>query len=117
MILKLKKQKHGNCYFYCTEETKYNQEQFDYVFKHLNFDKLEKSWHIFFNDKKTEEWFHKTYICSYTLDDIYNDSPEGYKWLKNNWGKGVFKLWIYYQDKQEFKTIVNRVINVAIYEN
>ena len=104
-------------------EKHYNQKQFDYVFKYLNFDKLaNKNLMIFFFNEETRKWFRKTYIDNYHLEYIYNNSPEGYEYLKNNYGKGVFKMIIYYSDKQEFKTIVNKVINVKLirgvnYEN
>jgi len=92
----------------------YCQKQFDYICKYLNFDKLYKDWFIYFNNKETEDWFHKTYIEENWLKSVYNDSPEGYKWLKNNWGNGKFKIDIWYPDKQEFKTAVNRVINTNL---
>jgi len=102
---------------YNTKEHLYTQEQFDYMFKYLDFDKFDKNWYIYFNDKETSEWFYKTHINTDYLKDIYNDSPEGYEWLKENWGKGIFKIVIYYLDKQELKTIVNKIINIELIMN
>jgi len=97
---------------YNRKERNYKQEEFDYVFKYLDFDKLDKDWFIHFNNAKTEKWFRKTYINSDLLAKIYKKSPLGYEYLKDNWGKGIFYLYIYYSDKQELKTIVNKIINV-----
>jgi len=99
---------------FIASEVNYKQEQFDYAFKYLNFDKLYKDWFIFFNNKETEDWFYKTYIAEDWLNTIYKKSPEGYKWLKNNWSNGIFRAIVTYCDKQELKTIVNRVINVEL---
>jgi len=90
------------------------QEQYDYVFKYLDFDKLYKGWFIGFNNEEIEEWFYETYIEENCLKDIYNRSPEGYGWLKNNWGKGIFELYIWYKNKQELKTIINKIINIEL---
>jgi len=95
-------------------ELNYAQEQFDYVYKYLNFDKLDKNWWLLFNNKQTEEWFHETYTNSHYLSKIHNQSPEGYEWLKGNWGNGKFKIDIWYPDKQEFKTIINKIINIEL---
>jgi len=46
-----------------------------------------------------------------------SSTPEGYQYLKNNWGKGIFKIPVYYSDKQELKTVVNRLINVGLKRN
>jgi len=115
----------------------YEQEQYDYVFKHLDFNKLAKDCFLQFADNDTEEWFNTIYtkhlyldhiedlsleeLCNTVyrkhlyLDHIEDLSPRGYRWLKRNWGKGKFKLNnIFYLDKQELKTIVNRVINVEL---
>jgi len=96
------------------KELTYTQKQYDYMFKYLDFDKLDKDWFIQFNDKEVEEWFKYVYIDEDWLNEIYNQSPEGYKWLKDNWGNGIYKLLIEYQDKQELKTIVNRVVNINL---
>jgi len=105
------------CY-YNIAEANFQQKQYDYIFKYLDFDKLEKSWHIFFYNYKTERWFSRTYMKNIgNLLDIYEKSPLGYQWLKDNWGKGVFTLWIYYKNKQELKTIVNKVINIKLKRN
>jgi len=91
----------------------YSQSQFDYVYKHLDFDKIYKKTNIYFINIDTSEYFYKNYISNDIINNIYNSSPEGYEWLKDNWGNGVFKLYIYYPDKQKLKTIVNKVINIA----
>jgi len=90
------------------------QKFFDYTFKYLDFDKLDKSWRISFNDCEIETWFRKTHINSDYLVHIYYYSPEGYEYLKNNWGKNIFSMNINYQYKQELKTIVNKVINTKL---
>jgi len=110
--MKIKITQHNKYWFYNINESLYTQEQFDYIFKYLDFEKLGKDYYIFFNDKKTEEWFNKTYINNIILELIYHYSPKGYEWLKDNWGNGVFKTTVFYPDKQEFKTIVNKIINV-----
>jgi len=92
----------------------YTQEEYDYIFKFLYFDKLQEDCFVVFNDENIEMWFKKTYTDKSWLDIIYNNSPLGYQWLKNNWGKGVFKLYVYYSDKQELKTIVNKRINIKL---
>jgi len=102
-------------YYNNINEDTYIQEQYDYVLKYLNFDKLDKKRnYIYFNNKETEKWFRKTYTNTHWLDDIYNNSPEGYQWLKKHWGKGIFKLFVWYSDKQELKTVVNKVINIKL---
>jgi len=104
-----------NCYWnYNINEYSYTQEQYDYICKYLDFDKLDKDFYIFFNDKKTGKWFKKTYISNYDLSEIYKYSPLGYEYLKNNWCKGIFKTEILYPDKQELKTIINKVINIEL---
>jgi len=120
MIIELKKWDKN--WRYNINEWNYTQKQFDYMCKYLDFDKLDKDWHIIFNNEKTKEWFYKTYTSSHDLNKIYNHSPKGYQYLKNNWSKGVFKILVNYPDKQELKTIVNRVINIELkkgvnYEN
>jgi len=99
--------------YYCYNML-YAPKSYDYVYKYLDFDKLDKDWAIVFNNKKTEEWFSKTYINTDYLKDVYNNSPDGYGYLKNNWGKGIFKILVHYPDKQELKTIVNKIINVRL---
>jgi len=89
-------------------------EQFDYMYKYLDFDKLKKTILINFNNEEIKEWFSKTFINSDYLEGIYTESPEGYKWLKDNWGNGIFKITVNYSDKQEYKTIINRVINIEL---
>ena len=91
-------------------------KQYDYIYKYLDFDKLDKDWFIHFNDKQTEEWFRKTFINSEWLcvDEIQEESSEGYEYLKKNWGKDIFRIAVCYPDKQELKTIVNKVINIKL---
>jgi len=95
-------------------ELYYSQEEYDYIYKYLDFDKLYKENFIHFKDEETGEWFFKTYINDIDLEIIYNQSPKGYEWLKENWGNDVFKIVIYYSNKQELKTIVNKIINVRL---
>jgi len=104
------------CFYYYISIHHYTQEQYDYIFKYLDFDKLDKTWHIYFKNKVTKKWFKKTYMINneYLNTTIYKKSPLGYEWLKENWGNGIFKMHVYYPDKQELKTIVNRVINVEL---
>jgi len=111
--IKLRKS-NDNWYFAYINERCINQKQYNYMFKYLDFDKLNKKVSVFFYNKEIDNWFCKTYTNHMFLETIYKESPEGYEWLKENWGKGVFKLWIYYIDKQELKTITNRVINVVL---
>jgi len=89
-------------------------KQFNYAFKYLDFDKLDKDYYIYFENKEVEEWFYRTYINSGLLVKIYKKSPLGYQWLKDNWGKDVFRFPVFYPDKQELKTIVNKVINIKL---
>jgi len=104
----------GNYWDYYANEWIYTEEQYSYVFKYLDFDKLEKKYGIYFNNKEMKKMFHKTYTNENILSCIYLKSPLGYEWLKSNWGQGVFETPIYYSDKQELKTIVNKVINVTL---
>jgi len=93
----------------------YTQEQFDYIYKYLDFDKFNKNDNsIYFKNKKTEDWFYKKHIHHDWLEDIYDQSPEGYQYLKENWGNGFFKITVFYSDKQELKTIANKVINIEL---
>jgi len=116
MKIKLVQNNNKNWHHFANE-VYYIQKQYDYIVKHLDFDKLYKKSYMFFYYEGIKEWFYKTYINTDWLDDIYNDSPEGYQWLKQNWGKGIFKMHVYYLDKQEFKTIVNKIINVQLIRN
>jgi len=105
--MKFKLKKTFNKYWYYNiYEFYYPQEEYDYIFKYLNFDKLNKDCDILFCFKHyaIEQWFEET----------YENSQKGNEWLKENWGKGVFKLDVYYPDKQELKTIVNKVINIKL---
>jgi len=99
---------------YNINELTLEQKKYDYMFKHLDFDKLDKDNFIFFKNKETEKWFHNKYIYERLLENIYKDSPLGYEWLKENWGNGVFVILVYYQDKRELKTIVNKFINIEL---
>jgi len=112
--MKIKTTRYDKYWYYNINETKYSQEQYDYAFKYLDFEKIDRDCFIFFDNKEIETLIHKTYINSNYLEDICNSSPEGCEWLKENWGKGKFKIGIWYPDKQEFKTIVNRVINIEL---
>jgi len=112
--MKIKLIKRNGYWCYGVDELNYKQEQFDYVFKYLNFDKLDKNWWISFKNKETEKWFSETYINSLFLSKIHNQLPEGYEWLKDNWGKGEFKTVVRYTNKQELKIIVNKVINIEL---
>jgi len=114
--MKIKLIEYGSHWRYNIKEKSYTQEQFDYAFKYLDFDKLDKTMYIYiyFNNKKTEDWFKNIYIDNRWLDEIYKKSPLGYEWLKDNWGNGMFKIVICYQDKQELKIIVNKLINIEL---
>jgi len=102
-------------YYNIINEDEYTQEQYDYIFKYLDFDKLDRDSFAFFTDTETAKWFKETHINSDCLNIIYNKSPEGYKWLKNNWGKGFFWVGLINSiDKQELKMIVNKVINIEL---
>jgi len=106
--------KHNKYWRYNIVELSYTQEEYDYIYKYLDFNKLYKDNFIYFNNKETGELFHKIYINKSCLNTIYTESHLGYEWLKENWGNGVFKLWACYQNKQELKTIVNKVINLRL---
>jgi len=96
----------------------YKQEQYEYMHKYLNMDTLYKGRYIIFANEEIAEWFHKTYGEYYWLDGIYKNSPDGYQWLKNHWCKGIFWFgFIHSTDKQELKTIVNKVINITLRRN
>jgi len=112
--MKIKIYNWDECCNYNIDEFNYNQGQFDYIFKYLNVDKLYKNKNVCFKNYETEEWFNETYTNSHYLSKIHNQSPDGYQWLKNNWGNGVFKLYVFYSDKQELKTIVNKIINIEL---
>jgi len=114
MKINLRK-RYDNCWCcYFINEYAYTKEEYDYIFKYLDFNKLNKYCYAHFNNEVIEQWFEKAYINNDWLYDIYDQSPLGYEYLKENWGKGVFKINIYYSDKQELKTIVNKVINVEL---
>jgi len=118
--MKIKFIQHNNENWRCNiinDEWCYHQKQFDYMFKHLDFDKLDKNWSICFNSSETIKWFNNKYTKTYFLKEIYKKSPEGYEYLKNNWCKGIFRLFVWYIDKQELKTIVNKVINIKLIRN
>jgi len=100
----------------------YTQEESDYIFKYLEFDKFDQNDnYICFNNKETEEWFYKTYLNnSYSkelkyISYIYDQFPEGYQWLKDNFGKNIFTFQFKsYKDKQALKKVVNKIINVDL---
>jgi len=112
--MKIKLTRYDEYWYYNINETLCTQEQYDYIFKYLDFEKVDRDCCVFYNNKEIEKWFKKTYINSDCLNIIYNNSPEGYQWLKENWGKDIFNLIIWYSDKQEFKIIVNKVINIKL---
>jgi len=120
--MKIRIEQYTEFWSYFITEWCYNQKPFDYVFKYLDFDKLDKKNFIHFKNKETEEWFYKTYIDKDWLEDIdedwlediYDQSPEGYQYLRDNWGKDFFVICVNYPDKQKLKTIVNRVINIEL---
>jgi len=114
MKIKIKTEDGNFWCYHGINEIYYKQKEYDYIFKHLDFDKLDKDWTIHFSNKKIKNWFCKTYIDSCHLENIYNYSPSGYEWIKNNWGNGIFELFVFYSDKQKLKTIVNRVINLEL---
>jgi len=111
--MKIEIKNYSDGYRYFVNEWEYRQKEFDYIFKYLDFEKLYKDSLVHFKDYKLKEWFCKTYTNNINLETIYNESPEGYQYLKENWGNGIFRmLSVYYPDKQELKTIVNKMINV-----
>jgi len=114
MKIKIKQYKNNNYWSYCIEESEYKQKEYDYVFKYLDFEKLDKNEWILFDNNEIECSFHEIYTNIHLIENIYNQSPEVYQYLKDNWCKGLFKINIYYQDKQELKTIVNKVINIEL---
>jgi len=97
----------------------YTQEQYDYVFKCLDFDKLKLSFfRIHFNNEEIRKVFKENYVFDFGNDtinqEIYKNNKEINQWLKDNWCKNSFKLGIAYLDKQELKTVVNKIINVEL---
>jgi len=112
--MKIKIEQYHKYWRYCINDLYYIQKEFDYALKYLDFDKLYKSKYIYFTDLEIKQRFKRKYIEKDWLEDIYNQSPEGYQWLKNNWGENVFRMNIHYSDKQELKTIVNKIINVKL---
>jgi len=101
---------------YCISDYIYTQKEYDYIFKYLEFGKFnEICCYIKFNDHNTQQLFTYKYIDNIFIKIIHSKSPEGYEWLRNNFGKGYFRIVDNnYPDKQEFKTIVNRVINIEL---
>jgi len=112
--MKIKLKKDDDIFYYDVIENDYTQEQFDYIFQYLYFGELSQDCYIIFNNRKTEKWFKKTYINSIYLESIYYKSFKGYEWLEQNWSNGFYRLFVNYTDKQELKTIVNKVINVEL---
>jgi len=111
--MKIKLNKFENDYWsYIIDVFDYSQKEYDYIFKHLDFEKIYQYHVIYFFNSKKKQWFHETYINSNHLDRIYSQSPEGYQYLKDNWGKHIFTASKRYKSKQELKTVVNKVINV-----
>ena len=112
--MKIKLNKWHTYYGYNNGNFSGTQKQYDYVFKCLIFNKLFKNYNVFFCDCDEELMFYNTYSRNSFLREIHKESPNGYQYLKDNWCKGVFRLDVFYQDKQELKTIINRVINVKL---
>jgi len=108
--MKIKIEQYENYWNYYINEDDYTQEQYDYIFKYLDFDKLDKNEWITFNNEKLKLYMKDSYL----LKSIYQNSPEKYKYLKDDWGKDSFRLHVYYLDKQELKTIVNKLINIEL---
>jgi len=108
MKIKIKAGIFGEYYRYMN--TSNNQKQYDYMYKNLDFDKLNKSYNVFLENDKI--WQHKkiNHECLSTISKYFKDD---YQLLKNNWGKGIFRVFIEYSDKQELKSIVNRVMNIG----
>jgi len=98
---------------YFANELAYTRKQYDYIFKYLDFNQLDKSYFIF-NNCEIKFMFYRKYMKSDFIFEVQQQCPEGYEYLKNNWGKGVFSTSIFYQNKQELKTIVNKIINVEL---
>ena len=114
MKIKIKTEDGNYWYYHGINELYYLQKEFDYMFKYLDFDKIDKKCYIHFNNKEEEEWFRKMYINNTWLKHICNNSPDGYGYLKNNWGKSIFKLILFYLDKQEIKIIINKLVNIEL---
>ena len=116
MKIKMVNSIYTNVYRYNTKtnELHYTQEQYNYVFKYLDFEKLDKDSVSFCWDTTIKDLLKKQNINSLWLGEIYRDYPDGYRWVKKNFNKNIFKLWIYYIDKQELKTVVNKIINVEL---
>jgi len=89
------------------------QKQYDYIYKHLDFDKLNKQIFLFDN-VKTEQWFFNTFVNNICLQNMEELSQNKYQWLKQNFGKDIFKTSIDYKDKQELKTVINKHINIQL---
>jgi len=115
--MKKKLYKFNDCWNYNLDEWEYTQEQYDYAFKYLNFNKFNKYQNIHFKNKELRNMFFDTYGESCYLKNIYNTSQKSYEWLKDNWGKNIFTISIFYSDKQELKTIVNKLINIELMKN
>jgi len=107
---------YDNCYSYRYNVNEWDctQKEYDYMFKYLDFDKLDKTKsYLFTNDKKERKLFEKRYKvfnCWLYLCLITNDNGE----IRDNWGKGMFKIVIYYKNKQELKSIINKVVNIEL---
>jgi len=114
MIIIIDKNKSNRWYSFYIKSLIFDQKEYDYIFKYLDFKKINKSGFVHFDDYEIEKWFRKTHINSNWLNTIHNNSPLGYEYLQNNWGNGVFKLYVFYPDKKELKTVVNKVINIEL---
>jgi len=97
---------HGNCYRYDNEELYYKQEYYDYIYKYLEFNKVINYTNIYMDNEEDLNYFKN--LINTDKDIVIN------KYLKYNWGRGVFKIWVFYKDKEELKSVVNRIINIRL---
>jgi len=113
MKIKIEQCKNHWCYM---NESHYTPEQFDYIFKYLYSDKLDENYRIFIYDKEVKKWFSKLYTDGYWSDCVYFNSSEQHQQLKDCHykNKEIFLTGVVYFDKQKLKTIVNRIINIAL---
>jgi len=100
-------------YYHLHEGAEYLcQKEYDYIFKSLKFDELNLPDRIRFIDTiMKNEFFNKYQITQDSFGKIDHEG-EGYEWLKNNFGNGIFRIAIFHKNKQELKTIVNKVVNM-----
>jgi len=102
-------------YYHHMHELEYTQKQYDYILKHLCFKKINKDSLLWFKSKDIKNDFMLRFkISTCWLKVIYSQCSIGYNWLNDNFGKNIFMTSIKYTDKQELKTVVNRVINIRL---